>query len=172
MSISYASGTTCSIMAFNLRSFGTKGEEDWLHHFLQLYFRPLNSFSIDTELPGNKNQNNIHDHLFMLAKSIHSCNGKKHARLCSIRSDYRAQKRLPVPWPLYCMLMPVTGGPEGLRGPPVRGVACSTPPELQSPLCLLQPFIPCLPLWDVSWGHTTVTEPHVQRKLVSFVSSC
>jgi len=113
------------------------------------------------ELPGNKNQNNIHAHIFMWWQEA-----------CCRHWDYRAQKRFPLPWPLHCILMPVTGGPEGFRGPPVSGVARSTPPVLNSPLCLLQPFIPCLPLWDVSWGHTTVTEPHVQRKLVSFVSSC
>lgn len=65
----------------------------------------------------------------MLAKTIQSCDdGKKHARLCSRRSDYRAQMRLtlpknepPLPRPLYCMLMPVTGGPGGFRGLPVSG---------------------------------------------------
>lgn len=72
----------------------------------------------------------------MLAKTIHSCDdGKKHACLCSRRSDYRGQMRLTLPkiepslpMPLFCMLMPVTGGPGGFRGLPVSSVACSTPP--------------------------------------------
>lgn len=67
MSISYASGTTCSIMAFNLRSFGRKGEGDWLHNFLQLYISGSQIALVLTpiKLPGNEDQNNIHDHLFI-----------------------------------------------------------------------------------------------------------
>lgn len=80
----------------------------------------------------------------MPAKTIHSC-------------DCDGKKLLP----LYCILVPVTGGPGSFRGLLVSSVACSTPPVLQSP-----------PAWDTGWGHTTVTEPHVQRKLVSFVPSC